>query len=65
MDLWNEGPTARWWLYDDDSGELAGYIEAPRNLDVYEFGRDVVLGVIRDETGLPHVTRHAFQWRLP
>jgi hypothetical protein len=58
------GP-ARWWLYDDETGELAGYVEVPAELEVHEFGSEEVLGVFRDETGLPHVRRHAFELEIP
>jgi hypothetical protein len=63
-DPWDAGPT-QWWLYDDRTGELVGTVEVPAGLEVHEFGTDEVLGVFRDETGLPHVRRHALRLRLP
>ena len=51
------------WLVFDPNGEGVGSVDLPPDLDVWQIGRDFVLGVWEDELGVEYVRRHALTGR--
>ena len=51
------------WLVFGPNGEGLGSVDMPPNLDVYQIGRDFVLGVWEDELDVAYVRRHALTGR--
>lgn len=52
------------WLVFDPQGEGVGSVDMPPDLDLWQIGRDFVLGVWRDEHRVEYVRRHALMGRL-
>ena len=51
------------WLVFAPNGEGQGSVEMPKDLEVWQIGRDFVLGVWRDEHDVEYVRRHALGGR--
>lgn len=47
------------WLVFNPAGEGLGSVDMPPGLEVWQIGRDFVLGVWEDELGVDYVRRHA------
>ena len=51
------------WLVFGPNGEGFGSVDMPPDLEVWQIGRDFVLGVWEDELGVDYVRRHALTGR--
>lgn len=55
----------RKWVVFDPVGRAHGTMETPADLDIYEIGRDYILGVSTDSLGVERVQRHHLERDVP